>query len=236
MKRLIPLLLLLCLPAALRAQWQIGVNAGYTYDLYTVNTGYQYDLNYQPQGGLTVAVPMTRRFNDRIGLRLDPSYVQKNTLVSRSELVGGAWTHSLNAYLSLPVMAEFSFGGQYVRGYADAGVYAGTWLSSRVSGEQPVLAMGAVAETSQSFDEAYAFSKKRDNRLDAGLAAGLGVNFHTRGRMGFNLEGRVYYALTSTKNDYMRVNYPAYHTTFVLQAGIFWLLDKSEKMRSCNCE
>lgn len=237
LRRFFPcLLLLLLVSLPVRSQWRIGLEAGYDYDVYTLNTGYQYDFNYVPQGGLTIAVPFHRQFNDWAALRFDLAYVQKNTRMYRSGIYKEMYTDSKNSYLSLPVMANFSFGGAYVRGFVNAGGYIGYWTSGNVTGCQPNVDLAPDVAEYVSFSEKYVFSKKRDNRFDAGLTGGLGISIQTKGRAGFNIEGRVYHGLTSTKNDYMRVNYPAYHTTFTLQAGIFFLLDKVNMNRSCNCE
>ncbi len=221
---------------SVKAQWQIGLQAGYDYDVYTINTGYQYDFNYVPQGGLTIAVPFQRQFTDWLGLRFDLAYVQKNTRMYRSSIYKEMFTNSKNSYISLPVMANFSFGGTYVRGFANVGGYIGYWTAGKVNGVQPNIDLITDVEDYVGFNEKYVFSKKRDNRLDAGLAGGIGLSVQTKGRIGFNIEGRVYYGLTSTKNNYMRVNYPAYHTTFAIQAGVFFLLDKVNLNRNCNCE
>ena len=40
----------------------------------------------------------------------------------------------VNNYLQLPVMGSFSFGGQKVRGFFNAGIYGGYWLNSKPQG------------------------------------------------------------------------------------------------------
>ena len=50
------LALTLCLVA--RAQWSVGIMAGYDYNSYSMAKGYAYDYRYGGIGGLEVTVPV----------------------------------------------------------------------------------------------------------------------------------------------------------------------------------
>ena len=120
--------LTLCFGA--RAQWSVGVMAGYDYNVYSVAKGYAYDYRYGGMGGLEVTVPVQYNFLDWLGLRADVSYVQKGHTMHRTGVYEGLWTDTRDHYLHVPLMLSFSFGGSKVRGWVDAGGYIGGWLSS----------------------------------------------------------------------------------------------------------
>ena len=48
----------------------------------------------------------------------------------RSGYVAGFHSEWSNNYLSLPIVAQFSFGGKRLRGFVNGGGYLGYWLSS----------------------------------------------------------------------------------------------------------
>ena len=131
-------------------------------------------------------------------------------------------------YLSLPVMARFSFGGEKLRGFLHAGGYMGYWADSRVKGTEiswDNLIDDFLADNESfvfaPYDRRYEFISKRDNRFDAGLVGGVGVCYRIHPNIELEAEGRCYYALTSTTKDYMKhTKQPQYNTTFTIQAGV----------------
>lgn len=61
------------------AQWKVGLNAGYTYNSYSIDTQYAYDFNYDGLGGLTVGIPVEYGILDWLAVRADLTYLQKGT-------------------------------------------------------------------------------------------------------------------------------------------------------------
>lgn len=90
-------------------------------------------------------------------------------------------------YLSVPLFARFSFGGTKLRGFLDAGFYAGGWLSSWREG----TTFASFAENSEednpsgigdveglyTYDEKFAFDSRRDNRFEGGALVGVGLEY-----------------------------------------------------------
>lgn len=227
------LLTLVCsLPAA--AQWRVGVTAGYSYNKLCMDTGYAYDMRYDERGGFTVGIPVQYDFFDWLGVRAEVDFVQKGHKMHRTDIFQKMYTDTRNNYLQIPVMASFSFGGQRVRGFLNAGGYIGGWLSSHRSGvawrwfgDEEGDKDGMITSGNRyEFDEKVPFYSRRDRRFEAGLAGGLGVSCRITPRLEVQVEGRCYYALTDMQKDYMKFRIPRYNTTFVVQAGCNVILGK----------
>lgn len=99
-----------------------------------MDTGYAYDMRYEERGGFTVGIPVQYDFFDWLGVRAEVSFVQKGHKMHRTDVWNKLHTDTRNNYLHVPVMARFSFGGQRVRGFLNAGGYIGGWLSSHREG------------------------------------------------------------------------------------------------------
>ena len=203
-----------------------------------MDTGYAYDLRYEERGGFTVGIPVQYDFFDWLGVRAEVSFVQKGHKMHRTDVWNKLHTDTRNNYLHVPVMARFSFGGQRVRGFLNAGGYIGGWLSSHREGltfrwfgdESEDDVNGWITPgNSYEFDEKVPFDSRRDNRFEAGLAGGIGVACRVSPRVEVEVEGRCYYALTDMQKAYMKFQAPRYNTTFVIQAGCNILLGKIKK-------
>lgn len=214
------------LPDRAAAQWKVGVNAGYAYNQYSIDTQYAYDFNFDGRGGLTVGIPVEYGILDWLAVRADFVYLQKGYSMQRAYNQG--YRDRRDHYLSLPVMARFSFGGEKLRGFLHAGGYMGYWADSRVKGTKiswDNLIDDFLADNESfvfaPYDRRYEFISKRDNRFDAGLVGGVGVCYRIHPHIELEAEGRCYYALTSTTKDYMKhTKQPQYNTTFTIQAGV----------------
>ena len=203
-----------------------------------MDTGYAYDMRYEERGGFTVGIPVQYDFFDWLGVRAEVSFVQKGHKMHRTDVWNKLHTDTRNNYLHVPVMARFSFGGQRVRGFLNAGGYIGGWLSSHREGltfrwfgdESEEDVNGWITPgNSYEFDEKLPFDSRRDNRFEAGLAGGIGVACRVAPRVEIEVEGRCYYALTDMQKAYMKFQTPRYNTTFVIQAGCNILLGKIKK-------
>lgn len=219
------------------ASFEIGVAAGYDYNFYDIKTQYAYDFRYTNGGGLTVGVPTKTRFNDWLGLRTDLVYLQKNYSMHRSGGWAGSYTNYTNHYLQLPVMANFSFGGERLRGYVNVGGYVGAWLASRRQGEnvqsgQDLSVFGALGNGNHSpykFDEKREFTPE-DSRVDAGLAGSLGIEWKANDRFALFLETGCNYGLVSTHKICGKVSpNPTYNTTVFVQLGLLISTEKIKK-------
>ena len=69
------------------------------------------------------------------------------------------------------------------------------------------------------FSRKVDFNTEKDNRLDLGLAGGLGLEYGISRHWAVQLEARGYYSLASQVKQYMQVKDYRYDTTVVLQAA-----------------
>ncbi len=228
------LLLALTLPAS--AQWRAGISLGYTHNKLDTDPGYAYDLRHDSRGGFTVGIPVQYNFTDWFGLRAEALFVQKAYSTYRTGIYNQLYTNTCNSYLQFPIMANFSFGGERLRGFVNAGGFLGGWLSSHQKGttiryfsEEDGDESGQVTpENEYRFDEKVPFDSRRDNRFEAGLTGGLGISYRVLSYLTLELEGRCYYSLTDMQKNYMKFGTPRYNTTFVLQAGCFFTFGQSK--------
>lgn len=215
MKKLFTILALM-LPSLGFAQWRVGVNGGADYNHFIIDKHYQTDYVYDDRWGVTLGVMGQYDVNDWLGIRAELDWTQKNYRHHRqvNQLMDYKY---VNNYLQLPVMASFSFGGQQLRGFCNAGIYGGYWLTSGREGFET----NTFTERVYEFSEDISFNSERDQRLDFGFLGGLGLEYRFAKHWAAQVELRYYYSCVSQQKDYMRVKDPRYNSTLALQAG-FW--------------
>ena len=229
MKRFLMSIFVLTLCIGAKAQWSVGVMAGYDYNAYSMAKGYAYDYRYGGMGGLEVTMPVQYDFLDWLGVRMDVSYVQKGHTMHRTGVYEGMWTDTRDHYLHVPLMLSFSFGGRKVRGWVDAGGYVGGWLASRQKGVESYV-IGDEPEQEGSFvyyqdvrayhfNEKVEFDSRRDRRFDAGLTGLAGVGWRVTPLVELRLEGVCWYSLIDTASGTADNVAPRYNTTWALRLG-----------------
>lgn len=211
------------------AQWRVGLQGGYSYNSLTTEAGYYYDRHYNPRGGFAIGVPVQYGFNGWLAVQAEVDYVQKNYELERTGFFHQLGERLTNHYLSVPVFARFSFGGERLRGYLDAGFYAGGWLAARREGTTFSMfsstydpnpdAYGDLTEL-YDYDEKYEFDSRLDNRFEGGTLIGVGVEYAVTSTWAVQAGCKYYHSLTDTQKDYMLGQVPRYNNTFVFQVGV----------------
>ena len=216
MKRLITFIALV-LPSLAFAQWRVGVNGGATYNHSTISKHYMTDYQWKDRWGVTLGVMGQYDVNDWLGVRAELDWTQKNYRLTRQILSNLDYKY-VNNYLQLPVMASFSFGGKQLRGFCNAGVYGGYWLTSGREGTD----FNNSSEKAYEFSEDIKFNSERDQRFDFGFAGGIGLEYRFCQRWAAQVELRYYHSTVSTQKDYMRLSDPRYNSTLGVQAGLWY--------------
>lgn len=216
MKRLITFVALV-LPSLAFAQWRVGVNGGATYNHSTISKHYMTDYQWKDRWGVTLGVMGQYDVNDWLGVRAELDWTQKNYRLTRQILSYLDYKY-VNNYLQLPVMASFSFGGKQLRGFCNAGVYGGYWLTSGREGTD----FNNSSEKVYEFSEDIKFNSERDQRFDFGFVGGIGLEYRFCQRWAAQVEMRYYYSTVSTQKDYMRLSDPRYNSTLGVQAGLWY--------------
>ena len=216
MKRLITFIALV-LPSLAFAQWRVGVNGGATYNHSTISKHYMTDYQWKDRWGVTLGVMGQYDVNDWLGVRAELDWTQKNYRLTR-QIFSVLDYKYVNNYLQLPVMASFSFGGKQLRGFCNAGVYGGYWLTSGREGTD----FNNSSEKVYEFSEDIKFNSERDQRFDFGFAGGIGLEYRFCQRWAAQVEMRYYYSTVSTQKDYMRLSDPRYNSTLGVQSGLWY--------------
>lgn len=216
MKRLITFIALV-LPSLAFAQWRVGVNGGATYNHSTISKHYMTDYQWKDRWGVTLGVMGQYDVNDWLGVRAELDWTQKNYRLTRQILSNLDYKY-VNNYLQLPVMASFSFGGKQLRGFCNAGVYGGYWLTCGREGTD----FNNSSEKVYEFSENIEFNDERDQRFDFGFVGGIGLEYRFCQRWAAQVEMRYYYSTVSTQKDYMRLSDPRYNSTLGVQAGLWY--------------
>lgn len=112
---------------------------------------------------------------DWLAIRADLDFMSRSYKMDRNlHHIDRVYTKYSNDYLTLPVMADFSFGGKRLRGHAYGGVYGAFWMKARTEGT--TFWMTDYYIYFDDFNESRPFNSE-DRRLTAGGVGGLRVSY-----------------------------------------------------------
>ena len=219
MKRFFPFLVLVLFPLMAQAQWRVGVSGGADYNWYSINTSYQTDYHYDGAWGWSAAMFGQYNFLEWVALRAEIEATERNYRFYRTLEYDRTDYTTRNTYLQLPVMAQFSFGGQKVRGFVNVGVYAGYWLA----GQEEGTFFDPFSKRVFDINAPYNFQDEKDQRWDFGLAGGLGIEYRCAEHWAIHAEGRCYYSFISRVKPYMLIKDYRYNTTIGMNLGVAYI-------------
>lgn len=192
-----------------QASWTVGVNVGPSLNWQTRESGYAYDMVYNSGWGATAGVSLIYEALEWLFVRADVQFMQKNYSMKRMMPALASMkihTDYTNNYLQVPLMADWTFGAN-VRSHIYTGAYVGGWLGGQT---KRVIAYDATTQQG-----AYTFNSE-DNRVEAGLAGGVGVTYDVLPMLRVGGEVMFYYSLTSTLKKQPHMNYPRYNNTLTI--------------------
>jgi hypothetical protein len=222
------------------AQLSVGIEGGYNKNYLVTNNANRAFTNYVPMNGFNVGIPVQFQLADWFAVTADPTFIQKNYRQERSSFFQGIYQNNYNSYLQLPVTGRILFGGEKLKGFIDAGVYGGYWMSSKIKGvNSNILDLTGDENTSVSsifdfqkpfsYDQKYTFDTKKDNQLEFGWIAGLGVGYDITQRYQVFSEARIMYSFTDQQKNYQTNQVPRYNTTYGVNLGIMYHLQTQSK-------
>ena len=204
-----------------KAQWAVGLRSGWTSTTISRYDAGRMDESYSPLGGFEAGIQGRYIVNPWLAIRANVSLMQRSHRMDRNlDYLDPVYTEHRNAYLMLPVMADFSFGGTRLRGHMLAGAYAGYWLQDHRKGT--TYWMTDYYVFFEPFDEQREFTDS-DNRLNAGLSLGAGLSY-SLGRWELGLEALYLYDLSSHHLGYANLADPRYLNTLSLNLNIIYNL------------
>jgi hypothetical protein len=209
--------------AAKMPHWHIGISGGYANNALYTSTAGRALTEYENGHGFGLAIPLRYQANRWFAVQGELQYIRKNYTWRRTGQYDRVYSTVTNSFLEIPLMANFSLGGERLRAFANVGGYAGVWIDSRRKGTQIENTQDPFTNAVfyYDYDERVEFDKRRDALFEAGLLAGLGLQYSFKPCVLF-LEGRYYYGLTDLQQDYGYNMVPRMNDTFTLARGVLF--------------
>ena len=200
------------------AQWSVGAYGGVSSTTIDRSQAGRIDETYSSLLGHNFGAKATYAVNPWFAIRADLNVMQRNHRLQRHlDYISPVYTDHVNTYLTLPLMADFSFGVERLHGHLLLGGFAGYWLYQRVRGT--TYGMTDYEVFFNDFDEQRPFTSK-DYRFDAGLLGGMALSYSLNSRIDLSLDGLLYYDLVSHHKGYPHLQDYRYLTTGTLTLGI----------------
>ncbi len=217
--KLFILLFFIALATNVNAQFGIGVKGGLDFNSVTRSNSGRIDETYHAKKGADYGLVLSYQINEWFALRANVEMLSRSHTMKRNlNVVKGIYTDYNNQYLTVPVMADFTFGGTKLRGHFMMGGYVSYWMAANVSGTTV-----SIYDEMIPFDEKMEFNEYH-NRFVAGLVAGPGLSFGLTDNISLELDALLYYDLMS----YMKVSKitpdPRYNNTVSLTLGVIYKL------------
>ncbi len=203
------------------AQWSLGIKGGWDYTSITRSNAGRIDETHSPLCGYDVGIQARYGFTDWFALRADLSVMRRSHRMDRHlNYLDSLYTEHHNLYLMLPVLADFSFGGEHFRGHAMLGGYVGYWLHERRKGK--TYWMTDYYVFFDDFNEVREFTSE-DRRFNAGLVGGVGLSYLINEHWRLNLDALYYYDLVSHRRSTPHLRDPRYLSTLSVTLGASYI-------------
>ena len=217
--KLLILLFFIALATNVNAQFGIGLKGGLDFNSVTRSNSGRIDETYHAKNGADYGIILSYQINEWFALRANVEMLSRSHTMKRNlNAVKGLYTDYKNQYLTVPAMADFTFGGARVRGHFMMGGYVSYWMMANVSGNTFDL-----YNKIRPFNEKMEFNEYH-NRFVAGLVAGPGLSVALTEKISLELDALLYYDLVS----YMKVSKvspdPRYNNTASLTLGVIYKL------------
>ena len=200
------------------SRWAIGLRGGWCSTTISRYDAGRMDEDYSALGGFEVGIHGSYAFNSWFALRANLSFMQRSHRMDRNlNYIDPVYTEHLNNYLMLPIMADFSFGGERLRGHLLTGAYAGYWLNERRRGT--TYWMTDYYVYFEPFDETRSFTDE-DLRLNAGLVVGAALSSPLGDKWELGLDALYYDDLTSHHQGYSTLADPRYLNTLSVNLNL----------------
>ncbi len=227
MKRFALITLLCMLQGVALAQWSVGVHGGLTLTGVERSQAGRIDETYENLKGFDAGIDGNYAFNSWFSLRAQLDVMQRNHRMQRHlNYIHPVHTDHVNTYLTLPLMADFSFGNQRLRGHLLLGGYGAYWLNHRIKGT--TYGMTDYEVFFNQFDEKSPFSSS-DRRVDFGTVAGVGLSYGITDYIDLSLNAMYYYSLLSYYKGYPALKDYRYLNTASFTFGISYKIPQSEQ-------
>ncbi|MFN0048825.1 MAG: porin family protein [Cytophagales bacterium] len=196
-------------------------------------------------------------FHNHLSIRTEFLYAEKGHGVTkyfdakqfeaRSLQNRSSWEYQ-TTYLELPIMLKWFTDGKKFKFYVNGGIYGAYWLSAKFKGSFFTTNLGDIYYSRKETNENYTFDndlsvdKRKDNRFDFGLVAGVGVAYKiSKGE--FFIEGRYAHGLADRfafEQSPPKYYQPQMNRVWNISAGFLFTLKpkkiKEKKIKTENNE
>lgn len=216
--RIVLFFVLVATASRVSAQWQIGIGAGIDITSVDRSQAGRVDESYSSGVGWAAGIMGRYSFNDWFALRAEIDVMDRSHWMDRNiNYLDPVYTVYHNTYMIIPILADFSFGGNRLRGHLYAGGYAGTWLNARRSGT--TFWMTDYLVYFEPFNEKMTITDEQ-RRFTAGLQAGVGLSYDISGHWGVMLDAMECYDLVSYRKSPAHLADPRYLSSIAVTLGI----------------
>lgn len=202
------------------AKWSIGIKIGPDWTSISQSNLGRTDETYTPLHGCDIGIQARYAFTDWFALRADLSYMTRSYRMDRNlHYLDPVYTNHCNVFITLPIMADFSFGGKQLQGHGYIGGYGAYWASAGREGR--TYWMTDYYVYFENFDENRSFNSE-DQRLIGGLVGGFGFSYSLSGLSKkdiVSLELLYYYDLASHHKGHANLSDPRYFNTLSVTIG-----------------
>lgn len=210
------------LQSVFNAKWSIGIKMGPTWTSISQSNFGRVDETYTMQRSIDAGLQFRYAFTDWLGIRADLSLMVRSYRMDRNlHYLDPVYTKYSNAFITIPIMADFSFGGKKLQGHAYCGGYGAFWAFAEKEGK--TYWMTDYYVYFEDFNEQRQFNNE-DQRLIAGAVAGLGLSYSFFGPVSkkdvISIDVMYYYDLVSHHKGYTHLSDPRYLNTLSITLGL----------------
>lgn len=204
------------------AKWSIGMKMGPNWTSISQSNSGRIDETYSSLLGLDPGIQVRYAFTDWLAVRADLSFMVRSYRMDRNlHYLDPVYTKYSNAFITIPIMADFSFGGKKLQGHAYCGGYGAFWAFAEKEGK--TYWMTDYYVYFEDFNEQRQFNNE-DQRLIAGAVAGLGLSYSFFGPVSkkdvISIDVMYYYDLVSHHKGYTHLSDPRYLNTLSITLGL----------------
>ena len=204
------------------AKWSVGMKMGPNWTSISQSNLGRNDETYSSLLGLDPGIQVRYAFTDWLAIRADLSFMTRFYRMDRNlHYLDPVYTKHKNAFITLPIMADFSFGGKRLQGHAYCGGYGAYWLFAEREGK--TYWMTDYYVYFDDFKEQREFNSE-DQRIIAGAVGGLGLSYSFLGIVGkrdvISIDVLYYYDLVSHHKGYAHLSDPRYLNTLSITLGL----------------
>ena len=204
-----------------KAKWSIGLKGGLNWTNISQSNLGRIDETYSPQSAVDAGLQFRYAFTDWLAIRADLSLMFRSYRMDRNlHYLDPVYTKHDNQFITLPIMADFSFGGKRLQGHAYCGGYGAYWTCAKREGKTYWMTDYYVY-----FDDFYENREfnSEDQRLIGGAVGGFGVSYSFFGVVSkkdvISLDALYYYDLVSHHKGYAHLSDPRYLNTLSITLG-----------------